>query len=133
MILSSLALAFGLAAAPALDVAPATGLADAPLQIRAQGLAPVAVAQIVATTSSNGKPWVSVATCRADAAGRVDSVTCDSTAGTYTGVDPGGLIWSMQPQVPGDTKFVPPAAGQPVEYAIDLRVAGATVASAHAT
>ncbi len=128
----SLAVSLALAACPpTLAVGPATGLIDTPIRIRASGLAPGTSAQLVATTESNGVLWRSIATCEAGADGSIDAATCDSTAGSYTGVDAGGLLWSMQPQEPGVASYEPPPHGAPIEYAIELRDGGRVVATAH--
>jgi len=138
MILSRLIPALGLAlaigaapAGPSLRVEPQTGLADAPLGVRAAGLVPGSTAEVVATARSGDALWMSVATCRADGGGQIVLATCDSSAGTYTGIDPGGLVWSMLPQPPGKKPFAL-AAGKPIDYTIELRVAGSVVATAHA-
>jgi dienelactone hydrolase len=49
-----------------------------------------------------GRPWSSRAVFYANARGEVDVARDYSTAGTYTGVDSDGLIWSMLPMALGD-------------------------------
>jgi len=70
---------------------------DEDVRIRLSGLAPHQNVRIHATTEDDGnRRWSSDAQFRADAHGAVDLTTHESTGGTYRGVAPMGLFWSMQ-------------------------------------
>lgn len=91
------------ALAVSLDVQPLVSRADAPIEIRATGLQPGALATISATTrDSSGQLWRSAVTCKADSAGVVDLAQCTPVGGapanTYSKADPMGLFWSMRQQ-----------------------------------
>jgi dienelactone hydrolase len=70
---------------------------DEDLRIRLSGLAPHQKVRILATTEDDeNRRWNSDAQFRADARGEVDLATQESTGGTYRGVAPMGLFWSMR-------------------------------------
>ena len=117
--------------APSIDVSRTGALIGDPFDLRVTGLAPQSTAEIVASITSSGVVWQSVATCKADKSGTIDLKTCDSTAGTYTGVDAGGLLWSMRPQSGNATSYVPPAGDQTIDYTIEVRISGTVRATAH--
>jgi dienelactone hydrolase len=114
-----------------LQVFPSLGLIDGPLFVHATGMVPGSVVGIVATTRTKGIAWRSEARCRANAAGAVDLATCNSVGGTYRGIDPGGLLWSMMPSSPATLVYEPPPGGS-VNYTIDLVVRGKIAATASA-
>lgn len=70
---------------------------DEDVCIRLSGLAPHQNVRIHATTEDDAnRRWISDAQFRADLHGAVDLATHESTGGTYLGVAPMGLFWSMQ-------------------------------------
>jgi dienelactone hydrolase len=70
---------------------------DEDVRIQLSGLTPHQNVRIHATTEDDGnRRWSSDAHFRADAHGAVDLTTHESTGGTYRGVAPMGLFWSMQ-------------------------------------
>jgi acetyl esterase/lipase len=74
------------------------------IDVRVTGLA----AMGVVTVHARSKGYESYATFSAGADGTVDVATSAPSAGTYQGVDPDGLIWSMQPKPdPSDTSADP--------------------------
>jgi dienelactone hydrolase len=76
---------------------------DEDLCIRLCGLAPHQKVRILATTEDDeNRRWNSDALFRADARGEVDLATQESTEGTYRGVAPMGLFWSMRLANGGD-------------------------------
>ncbi|MEU5853338.1 acyl-CoA thioesterase/bile acid-CoA:amino acid N-acyltransferase family protein [Saccharopolyspora shandongensis] len=82
-------------AAPALD--GGGGAIDGPLKAVVRGLAPGEQAVVWArTTDDRGRLWTSWGVFAADRSGRVDIATQSPTSGSYTGVDPTGLLWSMR-------------------------------------
>lgn len=54
-----------------------------------------------ALIDDTGETWRAEACLAADAGGCVDPATAPSLSGTYTGVDPIGLSWSMRPENAG--------------------------------
>jgi len=100
----------------AIHVDQPRALLDTPLAITISGLRPHERVLVRASTKdARGKYWASKATFLADSAGRVDLRTAAAQGGTYQGVDPMGLFWSMRvtsptPQnwycLPGDKSTV---------------------------
>lgn len=81
-----------------LRVEPADGLMDAPFAVRISGVAAGTAVTLVATEMDGaGKRWQSRAMFRADADGLIDNTRMAPSNGTYSGVDAGGLLWSMSP------------------------------------
>jgi dienelactone hydrolase len=77
---------------------PAQGaFIDEDVKIRLSGLSPHGTVRIRATTEDDeNRRWNSDAQFRADARGEVDLATQESTGGTYRGIAPMGLFWSMR-------------------------------------
>jgi hypothetical protein len=107
-------------------VTPSDALIDRPVSIVVSGLRPGQTTTLTATTvDAQGHRWASRATFRADSDGRVDVAHSRSLAGTYRGVDPMGLFWSMHElgtKTPRDEQ----APVLPVVSTVTLRVGGAT-------
>jgi dienelactone hydrolase len=81
-----------------IDVAPTTSAADQPVQIMVSGLTPDTVASLrLRSTDSKGVAWSSSAAFRASPAGSIDPAHSAALSGSYTGVSPMGLFWSMRP------------------------------------
>lgn len=119
------------ALAASLDVQPMVSRADAPIDIRATGLQPGALATISATTrDSSGHLWRSAVTCKADSAGVVDLAQCapfgGAPASTYSRADPMGLFWSMHQQDGAAIFFQFPDAPD-AAYVLTLAVHGKVV------
>jgi len=84
---------------PTILVEPATALADEPVTIKVLGLEPGQTITLRASLRDDSdRRWESEATFVADGAGVVDVTTQAPISGTYTTVDPMGLIWSMLPK-----------------------------------
>ncbi|XP_042300863.1 acyl-coenzyme A thioesterase 1-like [Sceloporus undulatus] len=88
------------------SVSPASGLADRPARVRAEGLRPgeaVSLRGLVAASEGEdeGEPGGSLfASCghyQADAEGRVDASREPSLGGDFEGLEPMGLFWSLAP------------------------------------
>ena len=80
-----------------LSVTPVDGPADEASAIRVSGAPPSAPVTITAeTTDAAGHRWEARGVFRADAAGTVDLARDAPVSGTYEGVDPTGLLWSMR-------------------------------------
>lgn len=104
MILAIAACLAGCGGAPAaggairIDVAPVRSVADQPVSIRVSGLVPGTVASLrLRSTDANGVPWSSAAAFRVSPAGSIDPAQSAALSGSYTGVSPMGLFWSMRP------------------------------------
>lgn len=73
------------------------------LELVVDGALPGGLVVISGTlVDQEGDTWSSRAVFYADARGQVDVAKAYSTAGTYTGVDADGLVWSMLPTTLGD-------------------------------
>lgn len=80
-----------------LEVEPRRALTDEPVRVQLSGLEVGRVVTLRATvTDGAGITWESVASFRADGEGRVDPAEHAPLSGTYRGVDPRGLFWSMR-------------------------------------
>jgi dienelactone hydrolase len=111
-----------------LEVSPATALADEPVAIRAAGLAPGrTVALSLAARDDLKRSWRSTVRVVADGNGRIDLATAPAT-GSYTGVDPMGLFWSLAAAEPGPP-FILRGAG-PYSMELTAEVDGVLVARA---
>jgi dienelactone hydrolase len=130
------------------SVEPATALVDQRVSVRVRGLAPAQEVTVAAVARDvDGGSWRSEAVFRADALGVADVTTQAPLRGSYTGVDPMGLVWSMtrrsarpgarrQTPLPGAPPADPaaPVFPRPFDGVQDVRFemvrAGAVVASA---
>jgi dienelactone hydrolase len=116
----------------AVVAAPASGLADGPFDLTVSGLRAGELVRVDArATDATGEVWRSEATFRADRRGQLDVSRSASLAGTYTGTDATGLLWSMRPANGTDprlTFFVPPDPGWTVSLTVRAagQVAGVT-------
>lgn len=87
-------------------VDPPGARVDEPFRLTASGLPPGQPVTIrAATRDGELREWASSATFLASDDGTVDVSTTAPLSGTYAGVDPSGLLWSMQPVEPGPRTF----------------------------
>uniref|UniRef100_G3Q0D6 Acyl-CoA thioester hydrolase/bile acid-CoA amino acid N-acetyltransferase domain-containing protein n=1 Tax=Gasterosteus aculeatus TaxID=69293 RepID=G3Q0D6_GASAC len=71
---------------------------DEPVQVKVAGLRSRQMVTLRArSTDEKGVVFSSSATFRADGSGQIDLERDPSLGGTYTGVEPMGLLWSMRP------------------------------------
>ncbi|MEQ2203183.1 hypothetical protein XENOCAPTIV_026143 [Xenoophorus captivus] len=78
----------------------ASCLFDEPVQVKVAGLRPKQVVTMRATsTDEKGVVFSSTATYRANNSGDIDLIRDASLSGSYVGVEPMGLLWSMRPNV----------------------------------
>ena len=114
-----------------LTIEPANALLDEPVVIRMTGLGPGAQVTLRTTMTDHfGRRWQSEASFVADRAGGVDLATQASIAGSYVGVDPMGVFWSMTLEAPGGS-FLPFRTPAPLVAAVTAVAAGRVVAEAH--
>lgn len=99
---------------------PDHNLLSRPFFLRADGL-PQSVEVTVAaqTTDLHGEVWQCAATFITSPVGQLDLSKQPALAGCYEGVDPTGLIWSMQPRADLTPAFFEPPAGG---YDVTIRV-----------
>ncbi|XP_026164197.1 acyl-coenzyme A thioesterase 1-like [Mastacembelus armatus] len=72
-------------------------LFDEPVQVKVEGLRSRQVVTIRArSTDEKGVVFSSSATYRADGSGKIDLLRDPSLSGSYVGVEPMGLLWSMK-------------------------------------
>ena len=82
---------------PELWVEPLAGMRDAPVAIRLRGLQPGSSVTLEAAMADKfGAEYRSSGTFTADALGEVDPAAQAPSAGTWDGVEPMGLFWSME-------------------------------------
>ena len=94
-----------------ISVTPKASLADQPVHIVVRGLAPGQQVTVgLTSTDAKDVPWSSKAVFRSNSSGVVDLGTASAISGSYTGVNPMGLIEAMQP-----------VTAQSVEYIWSLR------------
>jgi len=90
--------------APEIVVNRPDDLVDSPWAIQLRGFPPGGRVEMRATLDGwGGAPWRSWAVFEADAAGEVALATAPALTGSYRGVSPMGLFWSMerQDEIPG--------------------------------
>lgn len=93
---ASAAAGSGATARIVLDVSPGNALVDQPVAITLSGLRSDATVTLIATTrDAQGHRWKSTAAFRAGRTGIVSPGGDRAIAGSYRGVDPMGLFWSM--------------------------------------
>ncbi|MEV0615174.1 acyl-CoA thioester hydrolase/BAAT C-terminal domain-containing protein [Nonomuraea sp. NPDC050404] len=111
-----------MAAEPTKPIAePTVSRLDEPVRLAATGLGPGAEAVLrVHTTDGECRAWESWARFRADAQGGVDATVMAPLEGTYEGVDPAGLLWSMRPVEPPQEAFF--ARRKPIPLRMSLVV-----------
>ncbi|GAA1992630.1 acyl-CoA thioesterase/BAAT N-terminal domain-containing protein [Catenulispora subtropica] len=81
-----------------LSVDRPSGLAYQPVGVKVAGADPGSTVTLTATAEdAHGVTWKSKAAFKADAQGVVDLTRQAPTGGSYSGVDPMGLFWSMDP------------------------------------
>ncbi|KAG8429648.1 hypothetical protein GDO86_016187 [Hymenochirus boettgeri] len=84
------------------QVSPGRCLFDAPLRVEVSGLSPgQSVTLQAAVTDEGGETFTSVGRYRSGGSGELDLSRCPALeGGSYTGVEPEGPLWSLQPQTP---------------------------------
>jgi dienelactone hydrolase len=89
-----------------IEAEPAEALADEPVALTLRGLPPGRRVVVTAEARLGAEPpWRSQAAFVADAGGVVDLVRDAPEAGSYRGIEPMGLFWSMLPE-PGAPSLV---------------------------
>ena len=92
---------------------------DEAVQVKVEGLAPQQQVELRSRlTDHKGVVFKASSVYIADATGQVDVCTSPSLSGTYTGVEPMGLFWSMVPETPHRKMFIK-TASSPILVNID--------------
>jgi dienelactone hydrolase len=118
-----------MAASVHLSATPASGLVDEPVAVRLSGAAPGQRLAIRARVDDARRGrWASHAVFEADATGAVDLTTAAPGAGSYTGTDPFGLLWSLaaDPARPASAGIA--ALAEPYTVGLVAEIEGASVA-----
>ena len=92
VVLAAVAAGCGGQSAPRLTAGPRTSLVDRPVAIEVSGVSPGALVRI----SVDEEGWVGSGVFRADRHGTASPSRQRSLRGTYTGLAPMGLFWSMK-------------------------------------
>ncbi|KAL4233224.1 hypothetical protein ACF0H5_007908 [Mactra antiquata] len=85
---------------PSVSVSPQVGLVDECVKIKLNGLEAKQDITIVAKVIENGVEFESRCVYTSDEEGKVDNYTSSSIAGTFLGVEPMGLFWSLKSDPP---------------------------------
>ena len=117
-----------------LAVTPATTLLDEKFTVRLSGLPPgAAVTLRSGLRDDQGKLWSAAATFTAPADGVLDTGRDAPTSGSYSGVDPTGLLWSMTVEAAGRGKRTTFGADlRPYTITIGAEIGGETIATGRA-
>lgn len=117
--LSTVIIAPHVLASPIIDVSLEKSLLDQEINIAIKKLNPKESITIQASTiDDNNTKWISQASFEADEHGIVDLARQSPIAGSYEGIDPMGLLWSMQPESGNPSSF----KVKKEEYSVNLRV-----------
>jgi dienelactone hydrolase len=104
---------------PSIDISLEKSLLDQEINIIIGKLYHKEIISIQANTiDDNGIKWVSNASFEANNCGVVDLALQSPIAGSYEGIDPIGLLWSMQPESGNPSSF----KVKREEYSVTLRV-----------
>jgi len=111
---------------------PAQPLLDDVVQVQLTGLKPGVAVTVTAEADLRGRTFRSHATFTADDAGQVNLSRQAPTAGTYTGIDPMGLFWSMAmaPAAATGARPAAPPTTQPRITRLSAEIDGEPVATA---
>jgi dienelactone hydrolase len=89
---------------PEIVVERADDLIDTPWSIQLRGFTPTSRVEVTATLNGWGRaPWRSWAVFETDAAGQASLAMTPSLGGSYRGISPMGLFWSMERQAEEST------------------------------
>jgi len=115
---------------PVLSVTPKTALMGDPLKVKVSGLVPWTPVFLVAEQLDNqGVKWESRALFLADQEGVVDPSLQAPVSGTYKGVDPAGLFWSLAPLPGGKPGGMFLKNLEPQKITVSVEVAGDRIIS----
>jgi dienelactone hydrolase len=85
------------AGAARFDISPHSAFVDEDVRVCVRGLPSSALLAVhAATEDDQGRRWSSQARLRSDSSGVIDASVQESSSGSYRGVAPMGLFWSME-------------------------------------
>jgi dienelactone hydrolase len=112
------------------NVDPPVARVDEPFRLTVSGLPPGKPVTIrAATRDGELREWVSNATFVAGDDGTVDVAAAAPLSGTYSGVDPAGLLWSMLPSQRGPSSFFVRRKAAPLRVRITAQADGRELAA----
>ena len=115
---------------PTITVHPAAGLFDQPVHLQITGLSPgESVTVQLSSVDDESDLWSSHATFSADGRGNLDLNHSPALSGSYHGVNPMGLVESMQPASPASADTAYFWGSAPQRFTLTVTAAGSTVAT----
>ncbi|NP_001120006.1 acyl-coenzyme A thioesterase 2, mitochondrial [Xenopus tropicalis] len=104
-----------------LQVTPGHCLYDEPLRVAASGIGPGQEVTLQATvTDEGGETFTSLSRYRAGSGGELDLSQCPALeGGSFTGVEPEGPLWALQPQSPF-RRFLRKDVQSPIQLQLSL-------------
>jgi dienelactone hydrolase len=113
---------------PAITVLPAASLFDQPVHVQITGLSPAEKVSVqLSSVDVESDLWSSHATFEADGRGNLDLNRSPALSGSYHGVNPMGLIESMQPASPANSDTAYFWGSAPQRFTLTVTAAGSTV------
>jgi acyl-coenzyme A thioesterase 1/2/4 len=92
---------------PKIQVSPQTGMLTDKYTIKANGFSPGSKVRLSSElVDESGIKWIAHGEFVADAAGEVNVDDAPSEKGTFSGLNPGGLFWSMRPEAGTSRDFM---------------------------
>jgi acyl-coenzyme A thioesterase 1/2/4 len=92
---------------PFIKATPDNGQLTDEFAIAAGGFAPGASVKLSSELVDDaGVRWIAQGDFIADTTGEIDLATAPSEAGTFTGINPAGLFWSLRPESGTDRRFM---------------------------
>lgn len=113
-----------------IEAQPASGFADEPVSIKVTGLRPGKRATLqLNSRDEEGRAWHSQADFEASPSGEVNPGTQPALSGTYDGLDPTGLLWSMRPEGTDKPTAFAKEKADPLRITLSVHVEGETLSS----
>lgn len=115
-----------------IHVQPTVSLLDQPVQVRIFHLPPKQLVSITLTSiDALGRTWVSTARFESGSQGEINLATTPSLGGSYTGVQPMGIVSSMKPMAGQSGNYAYWwAASSAQDFHLSVGISGQEVASA---
>lgn len=116
--------------ASTVTVTPASSLSDQPVHIVVSGLAAEQKVTVgLNSTNASGAAWASKAVFQSNRSGTVDLATAPAISGSYSGVNPMGLIEALQPVDHGGSGYYWTGAGIIGRFQVTVTEGGSIVAT----
>jgi dienelactone hydrolase len=112
-----------------IEVEPPEAPADEPVAVRVRGVPPGRRVTLTAEARRGSEPaWRSQVEFLADDSGTIDLARQAPEAGSYQGIEPVGLLWSMQPEPAAPSLVELYASLDPIDVTLAAAVEGRSVA-----